>query len=182
MKDHVIAERYAGGLSASIESDDRLDAVLETLQDLAETYTEHHDLRTVLKSPAVAPEVREKILDDVLARVEVTGEAADFVRILFKRGRIAMLPDVIAMFRSAVDERLNRVLAHVTTAVALSPEQEDRIREGLSTYSGKTVRIAGDVDPEIIGGIVVRLHYTVIDGSVRARLQRAKQTLLAEER
>lgn len=182
MKNHLIAERYAKALSASIESDERLDGILEGLQDLAETYAENHDFRTVLESPAVDPKVRQKILDDVMTRVQVSGEAAAFVRTIFKRGRIAMLGDIISMFRTTVDERLNRVLARVTTAVSLTPEQEGRIQKGLSAYSGKTVRITTDVDPDIIGGIVVRLHWSVIDGSLRARLQRAKQTLLAEER
>lgn len=181
MKDHLIAERYAKALAACIEDDGQLDARLATLQDIAEVYHDHPNLSVVLANPAIRRETREKILDEVLALAGTADVVADFVRTLYRRGRIETLPNVATLFGDMVDERMNRISAHVTTAAPLTPEHEQQIQKGLEAYSGKSVYVTTTVDPGIIGGVVVRLDGAIIDGSLRARFERVKQTLLAEE-
>jgi F-type H+-transporting ATPase subunit delta len=104
-----------------------------------------------------------------------------FVQLLVGRGRLETLAGVRDVFSKLVDARLNRMTAEVTTALPLTQGQENRILAGLTSYTKQMVRITTATDPDIIGGIVVRLNGTIIDGSLRTRLDRAKQMLLAEE-
>ena len=142
---------------------------------------DYPDLRTVLQDPAVPPRKRRAILNDVLAVVKFPAPLAGFLRTLFDRKRLGLLSMIQGRFVAIADERLNRVAAHVTTAMQLTAAQEEKIRSGLSAYSGKTVRLETEVDADIIGGIVVRLDGSLIDWSLRARLDRVKHELLAEE-
>ncbi|MEA3365166.1 MAG: ATP synthase F1 subunit delta, partial [Candidatus Hydrogenedentes bacterium] len=87
----------------------------------------------------------------------------------------------VTRFEEIVDARLNRVAVRITTVAPLSAEQEKRLKEKLSAYTGKSVRLQCHVDPEIIGGVVARIGWQVIDDSVRTRLARLKEALIAEE-
>lgn len=179
MKNYLIAQRYARALSESIDANETLDGVLESLEDLAQDYRDHGELRTLLDNPAVNAETREQMLNEVIEAAQFTPVAADFVRVLFRRGRIGLLEETATAFHHEVDRRLRRVTARVTSATALTPEQEQRIQAGLETYTNKTVRLRTSVDPSILGGVVARLDGTVIDGSLQARLERLKQSLMA---
>lgn len=179
---HLVAERYAKGLSESIPDAADLEEALKGLEDMCETYGEHQTLRTLLETPAVPAATREKILEAVLDVHEMPPVAKRFVLTLFERHRINLLREATSTFGVLVDKRLNRMVAHVTTALELSPGQEEKLCEKLSEYSGSTVRLEKEVDTEIIGGVVVRLGGSVLDGSLRAQLNRVKESLLAEER
>ena len=85
------------------------------------------------------------------------------------------------LFARHADARLGRITAQVGSAVALSDAQCERISASLAKYSGKEVRIEYAVDPALMGGVTARIGGTVIDGSIRTRIERLKQSLLAEE-
>lgn len=182
MSEYLVSERYVRALSASIEDDAQLERTLDALDAFAGLLEEHPDLHAVLQDPAVPPRKRRAILNDVLSVAKLPDPIPGFLRTLFNRKRLGLLSTIRERFAGIVDERMNRVTAYVTTATQLTTAQEEKIRLGLSAYSGKTVRLETEVDADIIGGVVVRLDGSVIDGSLRARLDRVKHALLAEEK
>lgn len=181
MKNHLIVERYAGALSEALPDAGDLDQALAALQEFVELYTEQSDFRAVLDSPSIDPKKRLSVLNDILDTLGTPNTTANFIRTVFRRGRIALIHEISVLFRAEVDRRLGRVVAEVTTAVALSTEQRDRLCACLSRYSGKDVHIEARLDPETLGGVVVRFENKVIDGSFRARLEGVKQALLTKE-
>lgn len=181
MSEHLAGERYVQALSASIADDTNLDEALGALAEFTGYMEDNPALRTVLQDPAVPPHKRRAILNDVLAVAKFPQPLAGFIRTLFDRKRLGLLSVIHSRFVAIADERLNRVAAQVTTAVQLTAAQEEKVRSALSAYSGKTARLETDVDANIIGGIVVRLDGSLIDWSLRARLDRVKHALLAEE-
>lgn len=181
MKNYLIAERYAKGLINSIPDDDQLEAAIEALRRLRDIYESSHDFRSVLANPAIDKEKRTKVLADVLDVEEFPKVVRRLADVLLRRGRISILPDVAEVFSMLADKRLNRVQATVTTAVELKNEQEARLSRALERYSGKKVRLRRQVDPDVLGGVVARIGSTVVDGSVRTRLERLRNALLSEE-
>lgn len=181
MKNYIIAERYAKGLSQSMPDDTLLEAAMDALNRLSELYTANHDLRSALANPSIDVDMRYAVLQDVADAEETPPAVQRLAALLLRRGRIAMLPDVAAVFSALVDERLERVRAQVTTAVELGGEQEAQLAQALARFSGKSVRLACGVDPDVLGGVVARMGSTVIDGSVRTRLERLRHALLSEE-
>lgn len=174
-----VADRYARSLEATLREDSELEPTLDALQRFNGLFMDCDDLRTVLTSPATDPLNRLKVLREILERDEFPSVAAKLVCELLRRGRIRALPNVTIIFTRLVDARLNRVEAVVTTAIALSSEQEERVREGLAKFTSKSVRLRSKIDPKVIGGVVVECEGKIIDGSLRTRLDRLKEAVLA---
>ena len=181
MMNHLIAERYAKGLMAAIADVTQLDEASAALADLATLLEAEHDLRSVLANPVLDVRARANVLDEVLTRGGVPEAVGRLGHVLLRRGRIALLPDVAKVFADLTDDALGRATASVVTAKPLDAAQRARIEESLATFSGKTVRMACEESPGLIGGAVARIEGFVIDGSLRTQLEQMKEALLAEE-
>lgn len=181
MKNYLAAQRYARALNDSIAEPERLEPALSDLQAFAALLSENADFRWVLRNPALQASQRAAVLDEVLQKMGGDPLVANLARELLRRGRIDIVEEAVETFGRMVDRRLNRVTARVTTAQAVTDDQAERIRAGLSSYSNRDVRLKTRIDPKIIGGVVVRLDGTVIDGSLRARLKQLRNALLSEE-
>lgn len=181
MSMQLIAERYARALAACVEDDRELEKILITLQEFALAYAAHETLPKVLENPTIPMNARTAVFEELLQHVEGPQTAHRFLHTLFLRKRIATIHEVVEVLRKLVDERMNRVRARVTAAAELNPEQRQTIQSGLSQYSGKTILLETRADPEILGGIVVQMNGTVIDGSLRTRLDRIRTALLTQE-
>lgn len=181
MNEYLVADRYARALSGSVTEDTALETIQEDVRALAALLDENEELRNLLHSPAIPMTARSSAFEKMLETAVHDDTTRRFAATLLKRGRIGLLPRVIDRFAELVDARLNRVTANVTSAVPLDAAQVESIREGLAAYCGKTVRLNARVDPEIIGGVVVRVGGKVLDGSLRTRLAQLKESLLAEE-
>lgn len=181
MSASLVADRYARGLYSTIQSDAEAEFALAALEDLTEAYNDNASLQAALRNPAIALTRRESIL---LAVAEKTGApeiVANLARTLVHRHRVNLLPQITDAFSTLVDARLNRVTARVTTAITPTPEQRERVRAALEKWSGKHVEIKTKVDPKILGGVIARIDGAVVDGSLRTRLKRLKEAVLAEE-
>lgn len=180
MKNYALAERYAGALSSVVKDDD-LETVLHGVQRISNLFNQHHELHACLANPAITIELREQVLDEVIQREEVPAEVKGLLHTLLERRRMEQLEPIAQVFEELVDARLNRVTAQVTVAQPLNEENEAILRKGLEEFSGKQVRILYQEDPSIIGGIVAKIEGRVIDGSLRTRVQRIKDRMIAEE-
>ncbi len=181
MTDFLIAERYANALSAALPDDGDIERASASLLQISELFSTHHELHSCLANPAIEVHLREQVLDEILNRLGADRAVARLVHELMERGRMAVLSKTAGCFEDIVDERLNRVSARVTTATPLSAEQQERLKDKLSEHTGKTARLKCDVDPGLIGGVVARIGWELIDDSVRTRLARLKEALIAED-
>ena len=181
MKHYLIAERYARSLDRAIQQDGEREAAADGLRTIAAHYESEHELRNVLSNPAISAEQRAAVLGEILRREDAPPLVASLLDTLLRRGRITVLPAVAELFATMTDGRLNRSGAVVTTAIALSDDHKNKLRAALEAFSGTQVRADFRVDPDILGGAVARIKGKLIDGSLRARLQRLRQTLLPEE-
>lgn len=181
MKNRLAADRYAGALSASLADNAALEPALAAIHDVGNTMAENAELAGVLENPAIDLKSREAVLEEVLHKSEVPDAVRHTVVLLLRRGRIAMLPEVVEAFSTRVDHRFDRATAHVITARPLTAEHEALVRESLAGYTGKTIRLVATVDPAIIGGVCARIGDQVIDGTLRARLRQLRDELIAEE-
>jgi len=181
MKYYLLAERYARGLLKALPASE-LDQAAKCLRDFRRTFRDHADLRHVLSNPVLPIVQRQAILEKVLEKLGTTEAVHHLLVAMLRRGRITIINDVARVFSLLSDEALNRANVAVTTAKALSTEQEQRLQTAIAQFSGKTVRCDFEVEPRILGGVIARYGDMLIDGSVRARLNRLRDALLPEER
>jgi F-type H+-transporting ATPase subunit delta len=178
----LIAARYAKALSAAIANDAELDANLDALDTLAGLVAESNELRVMLNDPSIRIGVRRQVLRTILDKIEAPTPAGNAALVMLRRGRFRLLARMVYHFRKRTDERCNRVAARVTTAVSLSDEQLEPLRNGLESYIGRDVRMDRKVDESILGGVVAELNGIIIDGSVRSRLNRLSRALIEDEK
>lgn len=171
------ARRYA---EAAFEVAMR-DATLERWRaelDLAADVIGDQRIVAVLANPAVATERRAATLSDMLSG-HVSGPVMNLVQLMLRRGRIDDLPRVASEFRRLDDERQGIVHAFVTSAAELTQDEVRALTARLEQTTGGRIALEVDVDPSLLGGLVVRVGDRMIDGSVRGRLERLRNQLLA---
>ncbi len=169
------ARRYAEAALSIAERDDSLETWVAALET-ATTRLVVPDLMRVLADPALPFESRRTVAEQVMADV-VTGGPRNLVLLLVRRGRIELLPEVASQLRRLYDQRQGIVGATVTSAAPLTDTEVDALRERLAGMTGGRVDISLQVDPDILGGVMVRIGDRLIDGSVRGRLERLRTKL-----
>jgi F-type H+-transporting ATPase subunit delta len=138
-----------------------------------------HEFRTILLSPAVPTAKKRAVIARFADSLPLSRLVKNFLFIIVDRRRADLLGEMATAFETALDERFGFVRGEVTSAARLSPAQQGEIQQALSAVSGKNVRCAFSVDPELIGGIVARIGSKVYDGSVRTQLQSLGQRLVS---
>ncbi|HKG26209.1 MAG TPA: ATP synthase F1 subunit delta, partial [Thermomicrobiales bacterium] len=130
-----------------------------------------------MASPAVPEAEKLALVDRVLAGAQP--EARNLAHLLVHRRRIAIVPELAQIFAEAVLQERGIVIAEVTTAEPLGPQEQEMVRSQLSKVVGKSVQLRLNTDPSIIGGIIARVGDRLIDGSVINQLRRLRARLAA---
>jgi F-type H+-transporting ATPase subunit delta len=171
------AARYARALLdvAIQESDpDRAEEELAAFVDLVRT---NADLQRTFANPVVSAADKRAVVQQILARQNPTTPVGKLVLLLASRGRLALLPDLLDVYRERLMEHLNVLHAEVTAAAPLSQERAKQLQQRLANATGRTVTMTTKVDASIIGGVVTRIGGIVYDGSVATRLAKVRDRL-----
>jgi len=178
----AVANRYARAFAdAVMASGSGLEPqqAIAGLADFSATLASSPELRTVLMSPAVPLSRKQAVISKLSEAVGAHRLVHNFLLVVVNHRRVGSLPEIAAAFETAVDERLGRVRAGVTSASALDQSAEESLRAELTRMTGKQVRCEFQVRPELIGGVSVRIGSTIYDGSVRGQLDALAVTLSA---
>lgn len=171
------AARYARALLdvANKESDpERAEQELAAFVDLVRA---NPDLERALANPVVSAADKRAIVQQILERLTPTTPVGKLLLLLASRGRLALLPDLLDVYRERLMEYRNVLSAEVTTAAPLSPERAEQLQQRLANATGRTITMTTKVDASIIGGVVTRIGGTVYDGSVATRLAKVRDRL-----
>jgi len=148
--------------------------------DLTELATLTADTRvsSYLKNPSITADTKLATLEASLPST-VQPELRNLAKLLVVRDRTDLIPQIREIFEDQVRAERGITVAQVTTAEPLTADEEALVREKLASMTGNTIEITSTIDPDIIGGIVVRVGDQVIDGSVRNKLERMRTRLVA---
>ncbi|MHB8652274.1 MAG: ATP synthase F1 subunit delta [Terriglobia bacterium] len=174
----AVANRYARALADVVSQGGDYRAVLGELRNFNAVYQESADLRDVFDTPAVSLEKKVKVLEAILARLEVSKATASFLRVLVTNYRIGMLGEICAAFAKIANERLGVVEVKVMSATGLTEAEQQALRARFEEVTRKQVAMDFSLDGGLLGGILARIQSTVYDGSVRGNLERIREQLL----
>jgi F-type H+-transporting ATPase subunit delta len=176
----IVAERYAKALlQVALDKKTSLDRIGKELEGFRALLERENALRAALESPTVPGTKRVKILDALLASAKVAPETQNLLRLLAKNERVALVPFVADSFRQLVLEHEGIQPGEVISAHPLSSDQKKRLAGQLGQALGKTMELSYRTDPEILGGIVVRVGNRIFDASVTTQLRRFKEKALS---
>lgn len=178
MIERTIAKRYAKAL---LEVSVRQQRVRETeaeLLALADLHRASPDFKTLLESPLL-PRSQKKALAGRALAGQVSPSVVGFLQVLVEEGRAGFLPEIAQAFDLLADAHEGVVAVSIRTARVLAPAQIERLRAGLvKLVGGRTVKLDTQADPALIGGLLIRVGDTVIDGTVAGRLRRLQEHLV----
>jgi F-type H+-transporting ATPase subunit delta len=167
-----LAGRYAVALFELAREQDGLDAVAADLGALRTMLDESADLRRLIRSPVISREEQGRAIVALADRVGFHQLTRQFLGLLAQKRRLFALPPIIAVYLEMLSEHKGEVRAEVTSAVELSAEQLEAVKERLTASIGQAVSVATTIDPGLLGGLVVRVGSRMIDASLRTKLQR----------
>ena len=157
------------------EADGTLDAVEDELFRFARTLSREPELRAVLTDRGLDVERKQALIDGLLDG-KVQGGTKRIVQALVINPRGRTLEDGLEDYAGLAADVRSRTLATVTSAVVLDDDQRSRLASTLSAQLGREVQLQVEVDPKVVGGLVVRVGDEVIDGSTRRRLADARRS------
>lgn len=178
MREESVARRYASALLAQAKKTQTVAAAQSELSQVADAVAARPHLQALLNQPLVTEERKKQVLRDEFAG-KVSPAVVGFLSLLADKRRINLLPEVQSEFARLVREYENIALATATSAVPLTAEQAAALEKSLEARTGKDIQLEMAVDPDLIGGILVRIGDTVLDGTVKGNLERLREQLLA---
>jgi F-type H+-transporting ATPase subunit delta len=172
-----IAEPYAQALMSVAQENNLTEQFANTCRDIENLMAESTDFSDFIANPVVEPEDKKEVLRKVMGN-ETNPYFMNFIMLLVDKRRIVFLKDIAAQFSALVREINNIVLAEVTSAKELNDGQKqaivDRVK-GMTDASDVELKI--NVDPELIGGVIIKVGSKIIDASVQGQLRRISMSL-----
>jgi F-type H+-transporting ATPase subunit delta len=168
-----VAGRYASALFDLADSAKSLDQVAQDLATIRRLVDASADLARLIASPVIGRALQGKALLAVLDAAGISGLTRNFVGTVAANGRARDLPAMASAFLAELARRRGETTATVTSAVPLSPAQLQQLSDSLRSVLGSNkVSIDARVEPDILGGLVVKVGSRLFDSSVRSKLQR----------
>ena len=168
---------YAGALFEAARERGELEEVLSDLGEFVLALRQSEELRLFYYGGQVPERQKRRAIDGLTEGMKIP--TTNFLKVLVDNGREEILEEVLGRYEQLVKEHLGRIEVGVTTAVELSQNQLDRVKERLgSVLEGREVILETNVDPELIGGAVFRFGGRMMDGSIRGRLGSLREGML----
>ena len=167
---------YARGLFEVARAEGTLDEVEDELFRFARSYESSDALRTTLTDENLPAEKRQAIVEDLLDG-KATATTVQLVSMVVGSGRGRDIPAIVDSLVQRASSAKNLDVAEVRTAVPLTDDQLDRLKAALENATGKRLNLKATVDPSVVGGIVATVGDTVIDDTVRTRIDQLKSRL-----
>ena len=174
-----VYKEYATALFALARETGQEKEIYEGLADVTRMFRENPDYMTLLGSQNIPKAERAQVLDIAFGG-RIPEILLSFVSLLSDRNRIFSYYQCAEEYNRMYLESRNRVVARVTSAVALTGEERSRILRALVKKTGKQVVLESVIDPSIIGSIIVEYDGKILDGSVRRRIDTMKEVISNE--
>ena len=167
-----LSGRYATALFELALERNAIDAIADDLGQLEAMIGESEDLRRVIRSPLFSRNAQSKAMAALSEKAGLSNIVCNTLGVIAQNRRLFALEDVIKVYRTLVSEHRGEIEARVTSASLLNVGQRDALEAALKKTIGLTVTVTTEVDPDLLGGMVVRVGSRMIDSSLRTKLQR----------
>jgi F-type H+-transporting ATPase subunit delta len=172
-----LADRYAAALYSHAEDQRALDVVVQEMEALGKLIDSSADFRRLLESPLIDLQHSRRAALAVLQQQGFSKPVRDLVGVVASNRRLRALRDIVAAFANLVAEKRGVITAHVASAHPLNELQRQQLRARLIEAGYGNVNIHESMQPDLLGGLVVRVGARLYDTSLKSRLQRLQYAM-----
>lgn len=172
----LVARRYAGALFEVGVEENKLDSFEQELEVIAAAFAGNKEFSSIFKAPMVPKEEKKSLIENIF-KGKASDELVNFIKILVDKDRISVLDEINREFVKLVNEHNNIEDAVAISAVPIDAERLEALKAQLTKVTGKNIKIKNEINPSVMGGILVRIGNEEIDGTVKGRLDRLEEEL-----
>jgi F-type H+-transporting ATPase subunit delta len=172
---------YAEALAEVALAERRPDEIRRELSDFLQMMAESADLRNFLTSPAVSPPSKHAVIAKLVERMGASQSLRNFLYLIVDHNRVSLLDAIGEAFGEELNARLGILDAEIAAARDLGEEEKRAVVAALERRTGKRVAPSYRIEPELIGGVRVRIGSTILDGSVSESLERLRARMAAPQ-
>ena len=165
-----LAGRYATALFELARDENRLETVGASMATLRGALRDSPELQELTSSPLISREDATRTIGAVAGSMGLDPITSNFLGVIAQNRRLSKLPDIIRAFNMLAAHHRGETTAEVTSAHPLTDDQVAALRTNLASRIGRDVTVDLNVDPAILGGLVVKVGSQMIDGSIRTKL------------
>ncbi len=173
----LIEKVYGEALFELAVEEERTTELMEEIKLVKQVLSENPELAKMMQHPGIPVKEKEQVIEQIWGG-KISREVSGLMVLLLKKEHYGKLPQVLDYFLEKVREKERIGIAYVQTAVALSDAQREKVEKRLlETTSYRTFEMYFDVEPELIGGMIIRIGDRVVDSSIKTRLENLSRQL-----
>lgn len=172
-----IARRYATAFFALAQESSAVDQVAKDLEVVSAVIAQGGDFTSFINNPTLRRAEQADTMVSIAKQLKLSELTQKLLGTLAEKRRLPALKDVVAAVQEQISAFRGEISAHVTAAQALDQDQIGEIAANLKKALGRNVQVNLDVNPDIMGGLIIRVGSRIIDSSVRTKLERLHRAL-----
>ncbi|TCO78799.1 F0F1 ATP synthase subunit delta [Marinisporobacter balticus] len=172
----LVSKTYASALFEVANENNQLDQLREELTFVLEMFEKHPEFYRFYITPQISKEEKKQVLQE-LFKSHLSIEVLNFLKIILDKRRTHDLKRIVNKYVQFVNDHNNIVEGIITTVIPLENKNKEHLENKLSNMTGKKIQLKNEIDPSIIGGILVRIGDKVIDGTIQSRLNELQKDL-----
>ncbi|HEK85072.1 MAG: ATP synthase F1 subunit delta [Candidatus Saccharicenans sp.] len=177
MNHQSLTKKYALGLVRALKTEPEFKVCLEQLQTLSAFMAEEEKINFALTSPFIPNSQKRKLLDDILPRLNFDPRVSNLLKILVENERMVWLKEIVSILPDIWYEQQGIETLEVNSAVELKDEEKLELKEELERLERKPVRLIFKLNPEIIGGLLIKKGNIYYDVSIKGNLLKMKEII-----
>ncbi len=177
MSNNRAALRYAKAILDLAIEKEAVDAIANDMRNIADAIDQNRELQKLLKSPVVKTVTKKEVLQEIFKTTHALTQG--LIAIVTNNKRIPLLQEIAYQYLALYEKQKGEAVAHITTAVPLTPNLEAKIKMQITKGVGNDIAIKNTVDASILGGFVLRMGDLQYDASIANKLNRLKRTFVS---
>lgn len=170
---------YSQSMLEAVKATGQVRQYVDDAEALRKWYSGQERLKTFLEGPHIREQDKASLIDKLFGGGRLPPLLFNLVRVLINKKRILLLPEILREFRHIGEEELGQLVAHVTTAIPMDLPKQKLLSQKLEMVTGRKFTMDFKVDPEVLGGVLVKYKDVIIDGTLRGRLRALRSRLEA---
>lgn len=175
---HILATRYATSLIEVATQSGAIDSIEKDMVSLWKALSESAELNSLIGNPVYSKDQQLNAVQEIARKASFHAVTVNFLGVLVQNGRLAALSVILSAFFAEMEKRHNVMEAQVVSAFPLSDSQKQDLVNTLSAKTGKSVRLALQIDKSLLGGMVVTIGSQMVDDSLKTRLSQLKLAMI----